>query len=169
MSNTPPAVEPPLRVLIVDDCRDNADTMVMLVSQWGFSARAAYDVTSAVSATVTFAPDVVVADIAMPGATGLELAGRLRELDPGPHALVAVTGYADEEHRGAAQAAGFDFYLVKPPDLAELRILLVGASKVAGHCRRIAAHADRIELLTTEVRTLIDDIRGELRFVRAMV
>ena len=83
----------------------------------GFSARSAYDANSALSLAVTFVPDVVMADIAMPGSNGLDLAARLRELDPGLHALVAITGYADDEHRQAASEAGFDFYFVKPPDI----------------------------------------------------
>jgi len=169
MSTSSPAAEPPLRVLIVDDCRDNADTLVLLLTQWGFDARPAYDANSAVSLAVTFVPDVVMADIAMPGATGLDLAARLRELDPGLHSLVAITGYADDEHRDAAARAGFDFYFVKPPDLEELHGLLDAAGRVAAHCRRIAAFADCAEVLTTEVRGLIDDIRGELRSVRAIV
>jgi len=168
MSNTPPAADPPLRVLIVDDCRDNADTLGLLLAQWGFDVRSAYNVESALSVAVTFVPDVVMADIAMPGATGLDLAGRLRDLDPGLHSLVAITGYADDEHREAAARAGFDFYFVKPPDLVELNAFLDAAARVVGHCRRIAAYADRTEVLTTEVRGLLDDIRDELRSVRAI-
>jgi CheY-like chemotaxis protein len=164
-----PAAEPPLRVLVVDDCRDNADTLVLLLMQWGFDARCAYDAKSAISAAATFVPDVVMADMAMPGTTGLDLANRLRDLDPGLHSLVAITGYADEEHRELAAQAGFDFYFVKPPDLVELHAFLDAAARVVGHCRRIAVHADRTEILTREVRGLLDDIRDELRTVRAIV
>ena len=169
MRHDSPAAEPPLRVLIVDDCRDNADILAVLLAQWGVDARAVYDANSALSAAVTFVPDVVLTDIAMPGGNGLNLATHLRQLDPGLHGLVAISGYADEEHRDAAAKAGFDFYLVKPPDLIELRGLLDAAGRVVGHCHRIAAHADHTEVLTTEVRGLIDEIRGELRSVRAIV
>src|SRR5262249_46052309 len=169
MLHDPPAVDPPLRVLIVDDCRDNADILAVLLAQWGVDARAVYDANSALSAAVTFVPDVVLADIAMPGVTGLDLARRLQEIDPGLHGLVAISGYADEEHRDAAAKAGFHFSLFKPPALIELRGLLDAAGRVVGHCRRIAAHADHTEVLTTEVRGLIDEIRGELRSVRAIV
>jgi CheY-like chemotaxis protein len=167
MSVSPTAAEAPLRVLIVDDCRDNADSLLLLVTLWGYNARSAYDVGSALAVAATFVPDVVIADIAMPGMTGLELAERLRNLEPGPHSLVALSGYADDDRRDAAGRAGFDFYLVKPPDLDELHSLLDAARRVASHCRRIATLADRTECLTTQVRGLIDDIRGELRAVRA--
>jgi len=169
MTVTPSAADVPLRVLIVDDCRDNADALLLLVTQWGFNARSAYDVNSALSLATTFAPEVVITDIAMPGpgGNGLEFAAKLRALDPLPHSLIAISGYADDDRREAAGRAGFDFYLVKPPDLEELRGLLDGAHRVAEHCRRIATLADRTERLNTQVRGLIDDIRVELRTVRA--
>lgn len=167
MSVPPAAADVPLRVLIVDDCRDNADALLLLVNQWGFHARSAYNVSAALSLAATFAPEVVVADIAMPGMTGLELAAKLRAVDPVPHSLIAVSGYADDDRREAAGRAGFDFYLVKPPDLDELRGLLEAARRVAGHCRRIENLAERTECLTTQVRGLIDGIRDDLRAVRA--
>jgi CheY-like chemotaxis protein len=163
MSATSAAAEMPLRVLVVDDCRDNADSLQVLLTQWGFDARSTYDVAAAVVTAESFRPDVVVADIAMPVASGLELANRLRDAERRPDLLIAISGYADEAHRSAAAQAGFDFYLVKPPDLAQLRDLLDSARRVAGHCRRITVHADRVEVLTNEVRRLIDDIRAELR------
>lgn len=167
MSVMPAAADAPLRVLVVDDCRDNADALLLLLTQWGFNARSAYEVNTALSLARTFAPEVVIADIAMPGGNGLDLAARLRSLDPLPHSLIAISGYADDDRREAAGRAGFDFYLVKPPDLNELRNLLDGASRVAGHCRRIATLAERTDCLTTQVRRLIDHIRGELNTLRA--
>jgi CheY-like chemotaxis protein len=157
------AVDETFRVVVVDDCRDNADTLLLLLTQWGFNARSAYDSATALSLVDSFSPDVIIADIAMPVASGLELAKRLRELSRKPNVLIALSGYADDEHRHAAEAAGYDFYLVKPPDLDPLRDLLDAARRVADHCRRIEAHADRAEVLTSEVRGLIDYIRAELR------
>ena len=103
----------------------------------------------------------------MPRGNGLELATQVRALVPGPHALIALSGYADDEHREAAEQAGYDFYLVKPPDLAVMRGLLDGARHITTACRRVATLSDRAERLIDESRGLINDIRADLRTFRA--
>src|SRR5262245_55149035 len=88
---------PGLHVLVVDDDRDNAETMAMLIRIWGHDVRVAHDGADALSVAETEHPDAIFLDIAMPGMSGLELMSRLRE-----HRgevlplLVAVSGYAGE-------------------------------------------------------------------------
>jgi CheY-like chemotaxis protein len=103
-----------LRVLILDDCRDAADSMAMLVKLWGYMVRVAYDGAAALDMIAAYPPDVLLLDIAMPGMDGFHLARQLRrETRFQDTLLIAMTGYADREHR-LLWAGAFDHYLVKP-------------------------------------------------------
>jgi len=119
-----PAVTNPLRVLVVDDNRDQADTTALLVRCWGFEVQVAYDGTQALEATCAYRPHVLLVDIGMPAMDGYSLARGLRGAGLTEAVLVAVTGYADEAHRRQGQEAGFDHYLVKPVEPGELQSLL---------------------------------------------
>jgi CheY-like chemotaxis protein len=123
-----PVEHEPLRVLVVDDNRDAADVLCLLVSSWGHDARAAYDGASAVQLAAEHPPDVVLCDLGLPDADAAALAA---QFGPGS-ALVALTGYCDDAHRREAAAAGFDPYLVKPCDPAALRELLNGFGRTNG-------------------------------------
>jgi len=120
-----------LRVLCVDDNRDAADTLGILLELVGFEARVCYDGKTALVAAEEFRPDAAILDLSMPGMTGDELGRLLRER---PWArqipLVALTALGDEEARRRTTAAGFDLHLTKPvsPDrlanvLADIVIL----------------------------------------------
>ena len=116
----------PLRVLIVDDDRDAADSTALLVRLFGHAATVAYNGAAALEAARADPPDVVLLDLGMPGMDGFELAGRLHEqAGSGKKPLtVAVTGYADADHARRAEEAGFHLYQVKPADPLCLRRLL---------------------------------------------
>ncbi|MDE2448961.1 MAG: response regulator [Gammaproteobacteria bacterium] len=120
----------PRRVLIVDDNADSAQSLALLVRHWGHEVAVARDAREALARAETLEPDVALVDIGMPGVDGHELARRLRAQPRYRDALlVAVTGYGRAEDRDAAHRAGFDAYLVKPADSAELAKLLAGARK----------------------------------------
>src|SRR6476660_3409872 len=122
-----------LRLLVVDDNRDAADSLAMLLGLWGHQARVAYDGPAALRAAEAEPPDAVLLDLALPGRSGYHLAEDLR-----PAALIAVTGYADEGLREQARAAGFDHFFVKPVDLEALRGLLgefQGVQRLSVHTR----------------------------------
>ena len=120
-----PARGPPLRVLVVDDDADTAESTSLLVRLWGHDARAAYGGAEALGVAPAYRPDVFLLDLGMPRMTGCDLARRLRGAGRFAGALlVAVTGYADAARRRRAGAAGFDRYLVKPVEPAELEALL---------------------------------------------
>jgi CheY-like chemotaxis protein len=114
-----------LRVLVVDDNRDAADSLAMLATLWGYDARRAYDGAAALRSALTNPPDVVLMDIGMPRMDGFRLARLLRRPARLVDALlVAVTGYADEAHRRLG-AAAFDHYLVKPIEPTTVERLLL--------------------------------------------
>src|SRR5690349_5926146 len=74
---------PPLRVLVVDDDRDCADSLALLTGLWGYETRVAYDGPSALRLAAECRPDVVVLDVAMPEMDRFRLARRLRQTGPG--------------------------------------------------------------------------------------
>src|SRR5690349_16148930 len=85
-----------LRILVVDDNEDGADTLSPLVKLWGAKVLVAYDGVSGLTLARTFRPDVILLDLAMPGVDGYQLARQLRK-DPDLKGavLIALTGYAD--------------------------------------------------------------------------
>jgi two-component system CheB/CheR fusion protein len=115
----------PLRVLVLDDVRDSADTLALLVRLWGHQPRVAYDAPTALDLARTYTPDVVLLDIGLPDMDGCEVARRLRQL-PGREKilLVAVTGYGSEEDVRRCRDAGIDLHFVKPVDPEKLHEVL---------------------------------------------
>jgi PAS domain S-box-containing protein len=110
-----------LRVLVVDDQRDIADSITMLLLVCGHSAKAVYDGAEALRVCAAEHPDVMFVDIGMPGMTGYELAEQVRR-DPALAGikLVALTGYGGEHDRAHALSAGFHMHLTKPVTLQVL-------------------------------------------------
>jgi PAS domain S-box-containing protein len=113
------------RVLVVDDNRDSADSLALLLSLWGHEARVAYDGPAALEAARDYRPGLVLLDIGLPGMTGLEVARRLRqEVGLRDALLVAMTGHGRDEDRRRSQEAGLSAHLVKPVAPEELAGLL---------------------------------------------
>lgn len=105
----------PLKVLVVDDNKDVADSLAMLIQVMGHDATQVYDGLSAVETAAKLAPDVVFLDLGMPLVDGFDVARQLNATYQSPDLrLVAVTGYSDQAHFKAAAEAGFTDYLVKP-------------------------------------------------------
>jgi len=128
-TNAPPPAKPMgfprHRVLTVDDNRDSAESLRMLLEMWGHEARCAFDGEEALSVADAFEPDVVLLDIGLPGMSGYDLAARMRARGaPHPVTLIAVTGYGQDEDRRRVCAAGFDHHLVKPVDPDTLERLM---------------------------------------------
>ena len=109
------------RVLVVDDNRDAATTLGVLLTAIGYQVETSFDGPSALVKAEEFAPDACVLDINMPGMDGYELARRLRAAAPGrPPVLATVTAYGDHAHLERAAAAGFDLHFTKPADPLEV-------------------------------------------------
>jgi PAS domain S-box-containing protein len=106
-----------LRVLVVDDNSDSADSLAVWLELTGHDVRTAYDGQQALAVARELRPDVIFLDIGMPGMSGYEVARRLREQpETRDVLLLAMTGWGQEEDRRRSREAGFDEHLVKPLD-----------------------------------------------------
>jgi PAS domain S-box-containing protein len=117
----------PLRLLVVDDNIDAADTLAMLLEASGYTVDVEHDSRRALEHAHRQPPDAALLDIGLPDMDGNELARRLRA-DPltAGMVLVAITGYGQDQDRRAALAAGFDHHMVKPVDMGKLEGVLGG-------------------------------------------
>ena len=118
------AAPPRHRILVVDDNRDAADSLALLLTLQGSEVRTAYDGLEAIDAAAAFDPHVVLSDLGMPRMSGYEAAQKIRERCSGRVVLIAMTGWGQEEDKRRSSEAGFDFHLVKPVDLDALEQLL---------------------------------------------
>jgi PAS domain S-box-containing protein len=117
------------RILIVDDNRDAAASLAMLLKITGNETHTANDGLEAVEAVATFRPEIVLLDIGLPKLNGYEACRRIREQPWGKNiVIVALTGWGQEEDREKSKNAGFDGHMVKPIDFAALRKLLAESS-----------------------------------------
>jgi CheY-like chemotaxis protein len=119
-----------LRILVVDDNQDAAETLAMLFEGDGHEAVVAFDGPGALSACDGFRPDMAVLDLGLPAMDGYELAAALQEKlgDPAP-VFLAVTGYGQERDPERSRQAGFSHHFMKPVDPA---VLLRLAAEIAG-------------------------------------
>lgn len=114
-----------MRVLIVDDNRDAADTLAMVLRLWGHEVRAVYDGPSALLLARNYKPHAVLLDIEMPRVNGGEVALNLREQSEGDSLLIVATSGSDPEDPRLARYDGvFDAFLIKPCDLERLAEIL---------------------------------------------
>jgi DNA-binding response OmpR family regulator len=120
------AADRPLRVLIVEDNRDCAYMMCMLIEKCGHDVRVTYDGPAALEMAAAFHPDVLFVDIALPKMDGFCVARELRRSSVVSESLlIAVTGYADQAHHALGMKAGFDHYVAKPVAFRTLSELLL--------------------------------------------
>jgi CheY-like chemotaxis protein len=114
-----------MRVLVVDDNIDAADSTAMLLSLDGYDTHSVHSAHAALETATSFKPDVVLLDIGLPEMDGYDVARRLRALSEGaPAAIIALTGYGQPSDRHRATQAGFDEFLVKPVEPGVLNGLL---------------------------------------------
>lgn len=136
-------IRTPLRVLVVDDNGDAADTLGMFLEMLGYEVAVAYGSVQALALAPQVMPDVCLLDIGLPDINGYALARQLRQL-PGLQGvgLAAVTGYGQARDKEAAAEAGFDMHFVKPLDDAKLQAFLTSidtARQASMACRLNAA------------------------------
>jgi len=124
-ASTRTPVLPNHRVLVVDDNRDGAQSLGLLLKLLGAEVQVVHDGAAALEIIPSYAPTVVLLDIGMPGMDGYEVARRIRERPEGRDLmLIALTGWGQEADRQRTSQAGFDHHLLKPADIAALESLL---------------------------------------------
>jgi PAS domain S-box-containing protein len=127
-SHHPKQVSPgvrPQRILVVDDNRDSADTLRILLRKLGHEVQTAYDGLEALQVAVEFQPRFLLLDLGMPGMSGFDVARELRKRPDFEQAtFVALTGWGQENDRRRTLEAGFDYHLVKPVELRAIQELL---------------------------------------------
>jgi signal transduction histidine kinase len=114
-----------VRVLVVDDNQDAADSLGELLEALGYRAEVAYDPAQAIALASAAMPQVAILDIGLPGMDGFALAAHLRGLSGGAGLkLVALSGYGQENDKTRSRQAGFADHLVKPINIADLQVSL---------------------------------------------
>jgi PAS domain S-box-containing protein len=113
------------RILVVDDNADAAESLAMVLRSLGAEVQVARSGPAGLEACGKYDPEVVLLDIGMPGMDGYEVARRIRARTRSRQpALVALTGWGQDEHRQKSREAGFDHHLVKPAEIPALQALL---------------------------------------------
>jgi len=116
---------PSLRVLVVDDNVDAAQSLGLLLEESGHNVQTAYDGPTALEIAFAHRPNVVLLDIGLPGIDGFEVAKRLRQrADFSSVVLVAMTGYGQVTDKQRSQEAGFNHHLVKPANFGKVLQIL---------------------------------------------
>lgn len=114
-----------LRILIVEDNLDAAESLLILLELWQHQASVVHDGSAALAAARSLLPDVVLLDIGLPGLDGYQVARRLRADDAfAGTLLVAMTGYGQPDDRRRSQEAGIHHHFVKPVEPGALREVL---------------------------------------------
>ncbi|HJS09260.1 MAG TPA: response regulator, partial [Pirellulales bacterium] len=119
-------LSPGLRVLVVEDNVDAANSLSQLLQRVGCTTQVANDGSSAVATAREFRPDVVLLDIGLPGIDGYGVARQLCQTpELGAMRLIAISGYGQEQDRERSRQAGFDHHLVKPVSFKAILPLLI--------------------------------------------
>lgn len=120
------AARPRRRILVVDDNRDSAESLALLLQMRGDETQTAFDGLEAVATAATFQPDVVLLDLGLPKLNGYGACAQMRQQAAGRNlVVVALTGWGQDEDRQKSAEAGFDAHMVKPVNHAALDRLLV--------------------------------------------
>jgi signal transduction histidine kinase/DNA-binding response OmpR family regulator len=125
-----------LRVLVVDDQSDARDLLATILHLSDADVQTSGNVSEAINTLITWQPEIVITDIAMPNGDGFELIRRIRELEPegdGRMPIIALTANAGAEDRIRVLAAGFQLHLTKPVEPDEL---VVSVASLTGRLKR---------------------------------
>ena len=156
-----------LRVLVVDDNRDGADSFARLIKIWGHDVRPTSDGEEGLKAAIEYEPDCLFLDINMPRMDGYALATHLRQHQGMNQAkMVALTANFDSV-RG--MKAGFDYHFVKPADLAVIQGLLTMLDEVVKVAKKTEELARENVKLAGETKQLIKDVKEEVTEVKEEV
>jgi len=139
----------PLRVLIVDDNRDGADSLGLLVEELGHHTHVTYGGRQALEVATVFRPDLMFVDLAMPDLDGCSLVKRFRQMPAFAQTrIVAITGHADEGHKTLAMNAGCDAVVFKPVTPTHIKEALASVDPVVADADQTPSVPERSSLGT---------------------
>jgi len=118
-----------LRIVCVDDSRDAADSLAMLLRMNGHEVTVAHDGKVGLELALAERPAVLLLDLGLPGLDGFEVCRRARENGLSSTLIIAMTGYGQDRDKERSREAGFDFHLVKPVDVDALMKLMAAFMK----------------------------------------
>lgn len=149
------------RVLVVDDNRDAADTLALLLERWGFEVRAVYTGSGVIAAARDFRPDCMLLDIGLPGVDGYRLARQVRqdELLKGA-TMIAISAYSES---AKSKEAGFDEHLVKPADLTNLQAMLRKLQIMRKRLEKTEEIVQQQAAVVTEARDLMKEVKHDMK------
>ena len=146
----------------MDDNRDLADSLCMLLRRWGYECQVAYDGVAGLQAACDYQPDCLLLDIAMPGLDGYMLAREVRAKPSFDRAkLIALTAYSDETHARFSQEAGFDYHFVKPPDIPEIKRLMDNLDEKVQLAGKTEEIAHQTVTVASETKEHIKEVKDE--------
>jgi len=153
-----------LSVLIVDDNRDLADSLGVLMRLWGYDVCVAYDGLDGLRTAQAQQPHCLLLDVGMPGMDGYEVAKRVRRV-PGLEKakVIAHTAYSGEEHVRRMHEAGFDYRLTKPVSPVELEGLLRMLEQVMKLAEQTEELARRNVELAGETKDLLHEVKQDVQ------
>src|ERR1043166_1435942 len=155
-----PTTEKSLRVLMVDDNRDGADALGLLVEELGHQTHVTYGGALALDVATAFRPDLMLVDLVMPGMDGCALVTRLRQISSfAKTKIVAITGLKEDEFQAMAKKAGCDEVLVKPVTLTQIKAVLAHVVPVVSNSARASPKAKVPASPRTERRLPMDEAR----------
>jgi len=156
-----------LSILIVDDNRDLADSLGVLMRLWGYDVCVAYDGFEGLRAAQTQRPQCLLLDIGMPGMDGCTLARNVR-LVPGLEKakLIAHTAFSSDEYARRMDEAGFDYRLIKPVSPVELEGLLRMLEQVIRLTAQTEELARRNVELAGETKDLLDEVKQDVKQIK---
>jgi CheY-like chemotaxis protein len=153
-----PATQNPLRVLVVDDDRDGADAIGLIVEELGNQVHVTYGGKQALDVATLFRPNLMLIDLAMPDIDGCRLVTHFRHLPAfAKTKIVAITAYADQGHKTLAVKSGFDAVLFKPVALTEINTVLASVQPPGAHDS--ASQAEDRQLSAPPLRLSIVEAR----------
>lgn len=166
-----------LRVLVVDDNRDAADSLAFLLEMKGYEVRVAYDGLAGLIVAQLFAPDCLLADIRMPQLDGYSLARHIRNTPSLTGVkLVALSSYADDAHVEKATEAGFDYRLTKgcsPEQVLEVLRMIEEIKNLAAKTQELAKQnvelAGQTKDILREVKEDVKEVKKEVKELKKEV
>jgi two-component system, OmpR family, response regulator len=159
-----------LRIVIVDDNRDAADSLAFLLGEYDYAVRVAYDGPSGLLLAKESIPDCLISDISMPGLDGYGLARRVRA-DPTLERvkLVALSAYSDDEHTRRTTEAGFDFQVTKASEPREIMEVLRMIEELKTLATTTHELAKKNVELAGQTKELLHEVKEEVKEVKQEV